>query len=114
MNLKSLQALALASLIGLIGLSLGWELWFAPLKPSGSWLVAKSLPLLVPLFGVLRGRAYTFQWASMLILVYFAEGVVRALTDRGLSATLAGIEVVLALTFFCACLLYVRASRRTA
>ena len=46
-----------ASLIALIFLGLAWELWLAPLKPGGSLLALKVLPLLVPLFGVLRGRA---------------------------------------------------------
>ena len=50
----------------------------------------------------------------MLILAYFAEGAVRAWSDRGLSARLAGAEVALTLIFFLACILYVRASRRPA
>ena len=33
----------------------------------------ESLPLCLPLSGVLKGRVYTFQWSCMLILLYFAE-----------------------------------------
>jgi uncharacterized membrane protein len=64
---------ALASLLGLLALCLAWELWLAPLRPGGSWLVLKALPLLAPLFGVLQERRYSFQWSSMLALAYLAE-----------------------------------------
>jgi len=97
-----------ASLIALIFLGLAWELWLAPLRPGGSLLALKILPLLLPLFGILRGRAYTFQWSSMLILAYLAEGAVRAWSDRGLSAQLALAEALLSLVFFCAAIVYVR------
>ena len=38
---------ACASLIALIFLCLARDLWLAPLRPAGSWLVLKALPLLV-------------------------------------------------------------------
>lgn len=98
----------IASLIGLIFLALAWELWLAPLRPGGSFLVLKAIPLLLPLFGVLRGRRYTYQWASMLILAYFTEGVVRAYSDAGLSAMLGGIEVALSVVFFFCAIYYAR------
>lgn len=97
-----------ASLIALIFLGLAWELWLAPLRPGGSLLALKILPLLAPLFGILRGRAYTFQWSSMLILAYLAEGAVRAWSERGLSARLALVEALLALIFFVGAVAYVR------
>ncbi len=102
---------ASASLVALVFLCLAWELWLAPLRAGGSWLVLKVLPLLWPLFGVLRGRRYTFQWASMLIWAYAAEGATRAYTDSGLSATLAGAELALAIAFFAAAVAYLRSSR---
>lgn len=102
---------AVASLICLIALCVVWELWLAPLRPGGSWVVLKVLPLLAPLFGVLRERRYTYRWAVMLVLGYFIEGVVRAYADAGRSAVLAGIEVVLSLTFVIAAALFVRSTR---
>jgi len=99
------------SLILLIFLGLAWELWLAPLRPGGSWLVLKILPLLAPLFGILRGSRYTHQWLSMLSLLYFTEGVVRAYSDAGLSAQLAMVEVALAVLLFTSCVLYARATR---
>jgi uncharacterized membrane protein len=98
--------LALGSLIGLIVLGLAWELWLAP-TGSGT-LAIKVLPLFIPLPGLWRARMYTYRWVSLLVWIYFAEGVVRAATDQGLSAVLAGIEVLLCLVLFVACALHVR------
>ena len=105
-----LQHIASASLIALIFLCVAWELWLAPLRPGGSSLVFKALPLMFPLMGILKGRRYTYQWAPMLVLAYFTEGVVRAWSDTGLSAWLAGGEVVLSMVFFFAAIYYAKFS----
>lgn len=102
---------ACGSLVALIFLCLAWELWLAPLRPGGSWLVLKMLPLLCALMGVLRGRRYTLQWSSMLILAYCTEGTVRAWSEAGLSRGLAMTEVLLSLVFFTAALVYARFTR---
>jgi uncharacterized membrane protein len=102
------RTLAVASLIGLVVLSLGWELWWAPLRPGGSWLALKALPLCVPLAGLLKNKMYTYRWLSLLVWVYFTEGVVRASSDRAPSLYFAIVEVVLCLVLFAACALHVR------
>lgn len=106
------------TLLALIALCIAWELVLAPLRPGGSWLALKVVPLLVPLRGILKRDIYTLQWSSMLILLYFAEGVVRATTDKGLSSTLGWIEVALVLGFFVCTLMFLRpyklASKRLA
>ncbi len=100
-----------ALLVALIFLGLAWELALAPLRPGGSWLVLNVLPLLAPLFGVLHGKRYTYQWSTLLIWLYAAEGATRAYTDGGMSSVLAGIELVLALAYFGAAVIYVRSTR---
>lgn len=105
---------ASSSLIALIFLCVAWELVLAPLRPGGSWLVLKALPLLLPLRGVLKRDIYTMQWSSMLILLYFAEGTVRGTSDQGFSATLGWIEVALTSVFFLCTLLYLRPYKRAA
>ena len=105
---------ASATLCALILLCVAWELWLAPLKPGGSWLVLKALPLLAPLFGVLHARRYTFQWSTLLIWVYVAEGATRAMTDRGLSAQLAMAELALALAYFACAVVFLRATPASA
>lgn len=108
--MKALQNTASASLIALIFLCVAWELWLAPIRPGGSWLVLKAIPLLFPLMGILKGRRYTYQWAPMLVLAYFTEGVARAWSDTGLSAALAGVEVALSVVFFFAAIFYAKYS----
>ena len=108
MSLKTLQTIASASLIALIFLSVAWELWLAPIRPGGSWLVLKALPLLAPLMGILKGRRYTYQWAPMLVLAYFSEGVVRAWSDTWPSSGWAALQTLLCTTLFVACALHVR------
>jgi uncharacterized membrane protein len=106
--------LAVGSLLGLILLGLAWELWLAPLRPGGSWLALKVLPLTLPLAGLLKNRMYTYRWVSLLIWLYFTEGVVRATSDGGLSAVLAGVQVVLCTLLFVACAMHVRLRLRAA
>ena len=97
---------AIASLLGLIALGLAWELWLAP--TGRGTLALKVVPLLAALPGLWLGRLYTYRWLSLLLWLYFTEGVVRAVTDAGLSATLAAVQVLLCLLLFTACVLQVR------
>lgn len=108
MTIRHLYLAACISLIALIFLCLAWELRLAPIQPGGSWLILKCLPLLAPLFGILNGRRYTYQWASMLILLYLTEGIVRAASEAGTSQLLAAGEILLSLVFFCTTIAYVR------
>jgi uncharacterized membrane protein len=109
-----LRTAASFSLIILIFLCLAWESVLAPFKPGGSMLILKTLPLLLPLFGILKGRRYTYQWASMFILLYFTEGCVRAWSDTGLSAKLALIEAILSFVFFMCTIYYAKLTRQSA
>ncbi|VXB86377.1 Membrane protein [Burkholderia sp. 8Y] len=105
---------AAASLGALIVLALLWELWLAPLRP-GAWVLAlKALPLACALPGVAKRNVYTLQWSSMLVLLYLAEGIVRGMTDAGLSARLAWLEALLALAFFGCAMAYVAPFKRAA
>jgi len=105
------QFIASASLIALIFLCLGWELWWAPLRPGGSWLVLKAVLLLAPLFGILRGKRYTYKWMSLFIQFYLLEGLVRATSEQGVAQWLAIGETVLAAILFVSVILFIRATR---
>lgn len=98
-------------LIALIVLVLAWELVLAPLRPGGSWLALKALPLVLPLKGIVIGSTYTHQWATLLVLAYVAEGCVRAYTDKPPALMLAFAEIALAAAFFAAAIAFIRASR---
>ena len=108
------RQLAVGSLLGLIALGLAWELWLAPVRPGGSLLALKVLPLCLPLIGLLKNRMYTYRWVSLLVWLYFTEGVVRAWSDPAPGNWLAGLEIVLCLLLFTACALHVRLRQRAA
>ena len=103
---------ALGSVLALIALGLAWELWLAP--TGRGTLALKVLPLLLPLAGLWRNRMYTYRWLSLMVWLYFTEGVVRAASDRGAGALLAGVEVLLCLLLFAACAAHVRWRLRAA
>jgi uncharacterized membrane protein len=109
--IQKLQLGASASLLALILLTLAWETILAPLRPGGSLLMLKAVPLLIPLFGILHGKRYTYKWASMFILLYFTEGVVRAWSDTGLSSRLALLEILFTVLFFICAIFYARLTR---
>ena len=113
-QIESIRWLALGSLLGLIALGLAWELWLAPIRPGGSLLALKVLPLCLPLAGILKNRMYTYRWVSLLVWVYFTEGATRAWSERPPGNYLAMIEVVLCLLLFAACALHVRVRLKTA
>jgi uncharacterized membrane protein len=97
----------------LIVLCILWEAVLAPIKPGGSWAVIKVMPLLFALKCIWQARSYTMQWSSMLVMLYFIEGVVR-LNDKGLSAYLAGLEIVLSLVAYFALLAYLKPLKKVA
>ena len=99
---------AAASLLGLIVLGVLWEMVLAPIRPGGSLLALKVLPLILPLAGVMKNRMYTYRWLSLLLWLYFTEGIVRAWSDKAPGNYLAMIEVVLCLILFAACSLHVK------
>ena len=99
---------AVACTFALVVLGLAWELWLAPLRPGGSWLALKVLPLCLPLAGLLKNRMYTYRWLSLLVWLYVIEGSVRAWSDKGLSAGFALIETLLCIALFVACTLHIR------
>jgi uncharacterized membrane protein len=113
-NVNLSRWLAVGSLVGLIVLSVAWELYLAPIKPGGSLLALKAVPLCFPLAGLLKNRMYTYRWVSLMVWLYFTEGVVRAYSDRAPSNYWAMLEVFLCLTLFAACAMHVRIRLRHA
>jgi len=105
---NGIRMAAVGSLLALIVLGLAWELYLAPLRPNGSWWALKVLPLCLPLAGLLKNRMYTYRWVSLLVWLYFTEGVVRATSERPPGSWLAMAQTALCLLLFSACALHVR------
>jgi uncharacterized membrane protein len=105
--------IAVGAWIALALLCVAWEAWIAPIRPGGSWLVLKALPLLLMMRGLWRGDVKSFQWALMLVLLYLLDGSVRAF-EPAPYGTLAWIELLLVAVFFAAAIVYVQPFKRAA
>lgn len=108
--LHATRVVVAASLLALIVLGLAWELWLAPTGARS--LALKVVPLALPLAGVLKLRLASYRVLSLLVWLYVAEGALRAATDAGLSARLAGIELALCALLFAGCVWHVRLRTR--
>ncbi len=112
---ERLKLVANISLWLLFLLCLAWEIFLAPLRPGGSLLFLKALPLVFAFKGVAKGSLYTMQWAAMLVLLYLMEGATRVMSDPpGPSITMAWLEILLSLIFFSSAIFYVRPAKRAA
>jgi uncharacterized membrane protein len=107
------QLLATAAFIDLFILCVAWEWFISPLRPGGSWLILKGIPLLFAIPGLWQGKVYTMQWASMLILLYVTEGLVRIL-ETGTNFWMALLETILATTSFISLLIYLKPIKKQA
>jgi uncharacterized membrane protein len=103
---RAARALALAGLLALIALGLVWELWLAP--TGRGTLALKVVPLALCVAGLLHHRMVIFRWLSLLVWLYFLEGVVRATSEEGMGQGLAIAEIVLSLQVFAVCGFYIR------
>ena len=113
--IQTTRWLAVGSLIGLMAVGLAWEMVVAPLRPGGSWWALKVLPLALPLAGLLKNRMYTYRWVSLLVWLYFTEGVVRATSgESAMSVTMALLQTLLCISLFVACAMHVRLRLRAA
>lgn len=104
---------AVASWCALFVLLVAWEWFVAPIRPGGSWLVLKALPLLLPLRGLLRRNKDAMQWALLIVLLYLVEGTLRVF-EPAPYGVLAWLELALVSVFFVAALVYLRPFKRAA
>ena len=101
------QLIATAAFVDLFILCIAWEWFISPLRPGGSWLILKAIPLLFAIPGLWKGNVYTMQWASMLILLYITEGLVRIL-ETGTNFWMAALETALGTVAFICLLMYLK------
>jgi uncharacterized membrane protein len=101
-----------AALVALTLLEVLWEAILAPI-PGARWLAVKALPLAILVPGVARGDRKPRQWLSLLAPFYFAEALVRALTETGRHSAVAALAALLAAITFVALLAWFRAEKKT-
>lgn len=109
---RGIRHLALGCHAALMGWLLAWLGFLAPLADAWAPALAAALavPLAFPLPGLVRGRRYTYAWASLLTPFYLA----LALTELAAGPAPRGYALaatLLALGAFTASVAYVKLSR---
>lgn len=101
-----------AALVALAILELLWGAVLAPL-PGARWLALKCVPLLILFPGVARGARKPRQWLALIVPFYFAEAIVRAMTEPGRYGVVAGLAALLSIVTFVAVLAWLRGEKAT-
>lgn len=80
MTQTAAQRLVTASYLALIALQPAWHALLPPPAGAGNWLVAlaATIPLLLPLRGLLKGSLRSMTWAGYLVMLYLCIGVMEA------------------------------------
>ena len=68
------------------------------------------LPLLAPLNGLVRGRRYTYAWATLFAIPYLAFAVTELLANPR-ARWVAASSLLLVFAWFCAMIFFLRVSR---
>jgi uncharacterized membrane protein len=76
------------------------------------WLlcVIAVLPLLAPLHGLVRGRRYTYAWATLFAVPYLAFAVTELLVNPQ-ARWVAALSMLLVFAWFCTMIFFLRVSR---
>jgi uncharacterized membrane protein len=102
---------AVATVAALILVDVLWELWLAPLKPGGSWLALKALPLALLWPAFARGAKRAAQWLALLLPLYLIESITRAYSESGRHAAIASAATLLIIVAFATLLATFRLQR---
>ena len=111
---KPWPVIAVAVSVALIGFGLAWELLLDPLRPGGSWLALKVLPLVLALPGLWKAKMPTFRWMSLMVWLYVGEALVRIIGLTEIERQLASNSLALSLALTAAILMGARAQIKVA
>ena len=87
-----------------------WILYLAPPELGNPWLLLTLLwlPLWFPLYGIIKGHAYTLAWANFVVMIYFLHSLTHLWVSDGTRQLLALTELLLASLMFIGCTYYAR------
>lgn len=99
--------------LGFFGLWLLQPLWILFLSPPqlGDAYVLLALlwlPLWLPLYGIIKGHAYTLAWANFIVMIYFLHSLTNLWISTGMQQLLALFELILSCMMFIGCTYYAR------
>lgn len=93
-------------------------LWIAVTLSLLSWIavgyawpicVLAVVPLLAPLHGLVRGRRYTYAWATLFAVPYLMFALTELLVNPA-ARWVASVSLLLVFSWFCTMILFLRAS----
>ncbi|MEN9772663.1 MAG: hypothetical protein RJA58_1306 [Pseudomonadota bacterium] len=111
---KPWPVIAFVISMALIAFGLAWELVLDPLRPGGSWLALKVLPLVIALPGLWKAKMPTFRWMSLMVWLYVGEALVRIIGLTEIERQLAWNSLALSLVLTAAILMGARAQIKVA
>ena len=91
-----------------LAVSLSLLAWSSAGYPSAICVVA-VLPLLAPLHGLVRGRRYTYAWATLFAVPYLTFALTELLVNPA-ARWVASASLLLVFAWFCTMILFLRAS----
>ena len=101
------RGLSLGSIVALIVIVFGWQLWpIASIAGAGRALIL-SIPLLLPVTGLWRGKRHTYRWATLCVLPYFVVGFTEVVANPDTRMWTAAM-LAFALTWFVGLVAYLR------
>ena len=77
-----------------------WEILINPLRPTGSLLWLKIIPLVLTLPGLFKARILTFQCLSLLVWLYICEALVRIYSDDWIEILMSSLWLAMSLLLF--------------
>jgi uncharacterized membrane protein len=101
------RGVTLGAVAALLVVVFSWQLVPALSVASTARGLLLSLPLLFPLHGLWHGKRYTYRWATLCVLPYFAVGLTEVVANpssRPWTAAMLGF----ALTWFVGLVAYLR------
>jgi len=106
MTQHPLNFISLTALIGQILNQLSLLLW---VEGNIRYVLAPlfMLPLLIPLYGLLKDKLYTYRWTGFLTMLYFMIGVSEAFSNSALRIY-AVLTLILTLALFLSVMYYSR------
>ena len=87
-----------------------WILWLAPPQLGNAYVLLALLwlPLWFPLYGMIKGHAYTLAWANFIVMIHFLHSLTNLWVSTGMHQFLSVIELLLASMMFIGCTYYAR------
>jgi uncharacterized membrane protein len=87
-----------------------WQWLRTPTLASALWAAVASVPILIPLPGILRANRRTFAWATLCVTPYFTVAISESVVNASARAWAISVLALSVLIFF-ALIAYLRNAR---